>query len=1635
MSKNSTQYTIMVGYEIDKTSTQDRKFRKPLEDVEKTLRKTPIKVPFAIDENARKTALANFKRFADELGVSVKDLNKLKLGEFGLGKTKDGMQKLITITGQFEDQFGRVQDATAQFNLSTGKMGKVLTSSWSESYFSVQKYDEKMSDITTSMNNITDHILPKFKMDADQRNRAVQATEKLKQVQLQYNAAVANNASEKKMKELVHEAGRAKKALQDVSTEARLGGKWAMNFNEKIKQALSGFANWILVTTLFMQTIRAIKAGIQAVKELDTALVELAKVSNATGQELDFAVKKSNEVGASVARTTVEVVNATAEFARMGFSVRESLDLAEQAAILANVADGIGDIGDASSAIISTLKAFRMEASESGDILDKINEVANNYAVTGGDLAGALQRVSATLAAQNNTIDESIALFTAGNEILQDYARTSTGIRTLSLRLTGVDEDNEKIEGLTDSLQKYFDEYKTGVVLMDENTRTFRSTHAILTDLSKTWDNLTERQRRHLTELIAGKRQSDVLHSLLRNQDTLTKALTTSQESYGSALRENAIYMESVEAKLKQMTQAFETLWQNTVSSSTIKNVVDLGTAMLKLVDTIGLLNTVIMTSVIVMRLRKAELLMSLPIYSATNKAIQKMTMMMFQNVAAGKAVNAVLSTMVPIALVGIVLLVANGIKYLADETERATSNFVELKDELDGLQSEYQNIFGKMLEGEQELTAEEKRRLVYLQSVMDAKTKSVKLAEQEAASLRLYGSEFDKLVRNIGNLAFGDNAYTSPASGQIEELDKAIARLGDPMSKSADELAKHEVKISELIFSIIDDHESLGKEIPPHVQEMIDKVSNIFGVYYQNLDAVAQKLEEKTEQIKNLAQIDVSTSSEMANIYRVSLEQLAKETGMTVQALDGYVKIIKEAEAETRAVEEATEEAYWTQEEMTKRIEDGHGAVQGYMSEMENLSSVYDTITKKEKISIQQQMELIEKYPLHASGIININESTESGIKLTETLFEVEKLKMIASLEGLQAEYQAKQDMIDINKDLLEQSKESVVYGFALKDAYTKDYIDTEKAIAGLSVAINKVKGLTIGDFAPSGSSGDSKASSTKETVNALKEYFYTLENIRKLEEELALVEAREAVNADVETGTGYEYEKKIELYRGLQTQLSVLNEAIRKDIRSMGVELDGVNSKLKQGNLSESKRIELQNRQIELIEGIADKEGMAAKNSAQWWSYKGLINKEMTTYEGVLDSINEKERALMEEREAHNETMKKEAQNLTSNYLSYLNFLANEQKEILNEQKEAIDNKYNALIEGQDALIESKQAEIDNTKELLEEEKKLLAIRKLREELENIKKERNVRLLTGEGWQWVADPRKLRETQDKVTEAVEDHNQWILEKEQQQYIDHLEAQKKHYEQKRENEKAAIDESIKAIDDYLSEQNKQWQLTYDFQTTTFKQLSEQLSALGIDYTAEMGIAVSAVEGLINAMGKLNSVSASSPVGTALGGFTDAGTATSKAKKDGVSATLAEMKANSMAWHTAPTPEIKKLYEEANEKKGESLGLTKKSDGSWYDSSGMKAFAQGGVIDYTGTAMFHGTTTKPELVLNNQQAGFLHRLLADGAKSFSNLGKNKSAVLSGGNNINIGEIKLPNVTDAKSFVRDLRVIARTGIKG
>ena len=360
------------------------------------------------------------------------------------------------------------------------------------------------------------------------------------------------------------------------------------------------------------------KEGFNVVRELNTALTEMRKVSDETVQSLKDYQATTFDTADAVGTTAKQIQNSTADWMRLGESMNQAAESAKDANVLLNVSEFEG-IDEATESLVSMSQAYK--DLDKMDIIDVLNNIGNNYSISTDGLATALKDSASALVTANNDLNEAVSLTTAGNAITQDPSKVGAGLRTISLRLVGTEEAkqelsdlSEETDGMITTVSKLRDTIMDatkaassdgkGFDILDSNGN-YKSTYEIMQGLADLYDNIVKKDKELgtnnlnlLLETIAGKNRANIAASILQNGDMLRSVYEDAQNSEGSAEKELNSYLDSIDGKMAQLENRAQEFWFKVIDSETIKNGIDLLSTLLKcttdFVDTVGLLPTIL---------------------------------------------------------------------------------------------------------------------------------------------------------------------------------------------------------------------------------------------------------------------------------------------------------------------------------------------------------------------------------------------------------------------------------------------------------------------------------------------------------------------------------------------------------------------------------------------------------------------------------------------------------------------------------------------------------------------------------------------------------------------------------------------------------------------------------------------------------------------------------------------------------------------------------------------------------------------------------------------------------------------------------------------------------------------------------
>lgn len=381
--------------------------------------------------------------------------------------------------------------------------------------------------------------------------------------------------------------------VSQVGNEFNLASQRAQEFANLKSQVLSFFT----ITGAIQLFRRAIDSAFETVKELDEAMTEIAVVSDFSvgdmWKQLPRFTEQANQLGKSIR----DVYSATTLYVQQGLDLDNSLKLANETLKMAAVA-GM-DAADATDAMTSALRGFNMELNETS--AQKVNDVYSELAAISAadtqEISTAMSKVASLAHNVNMEFETTASFLTQGIEATREAPETiGTALKTIIARfaevkslytkgqLSGTDEEGEVID-----VNKVQTALRSAGISMNAFLKGEEGLDQVLLRLSSRWDDLDVLTQRYIATMASGSRQQSRFIAMMDNYAKTTEFVNSAYNSAGSGQRQFEKTLESLEAKLTKLKNAWDEFAMGLTNNVIIKGAVDtltvLLTAVNKLID------------------------------------------------------------------------------------------------------------------------------------------------------------------------------------------------------------------------------------------------------------------------------------------------------------------------------------------------------------------------------------------------------------------------------------------------------------------------------------------------------------------------------------------------------------------------------------------------------------------------------------------------------------------------------------------------------------------------------------------------------------------------------------------------------------------------------------------------------------------------------------------------------------------------------------------------------------------------------------------------------------------------------------------------------------------------------------------
>lgn len=390
----------------------------------------------------------------------------------------------------------------------------------------------------------------------------------------------------------------------------------ATNYHGSIKDIIVGFAKFQLSAMLVMKPLQMIRSALSSINETlvetENAVVSISRVldENVSNGEISSEIYR---IAQSLGQTFDVVQEIAQNFAKAGLDWQDSLKATEAAVLALNVAELTAE--ESSEGLIAIMQQFGYEAEALTYVIDVLNKTADKSAVNTQELLVALEKTGSYAKASNLTLEQTVALITAISEATAASGQNIGNALKSLFAYSSKDSALDVFAALSTDSAKVVEEYRRGAAsILDVWRQLSEEINNLTADQGKKLDEyfaseegsaLEEALGGDLAEIqdsikgvydSAGVYRKNYFIALLGNMEEVDDVLNNLDDVAGYTMTEQEKYMETYTAKVN----ALKSQWQALVNDEQgilgfKKALVDIGSAVLTVIDTFGGLNTVLL--------------------------------------------------------------------------------------------------------------------------------------------------------------------------------------------------------------------------------------------------------------------------------------------------------------------------------------------------------------------------------------------------------------------------------------------------------------------------------------------------------------------------------------------------------------------------------------------------------------------------------------------------------------------------------------------------------------------------------------------------------------------------------------------------------------------------------------------------------------------------------------------------------------------------------------------------------------------------------------------------------------------------------------------------------------------------------
>lgn len=461
---------------------------------------------------------------------------------------------------------------------------------------------EKVKKISKDVSNYK--IKQTIKENTQRRIEEIKTANEIQRINAKKNAEMIRDQAQKQ--DAIDLANK-KIEINALKHQEKMEEIYARQFKstETLGDKIANYAKTYLIYQGFNALKSEAKELVNEMVNVESQMVQIDRVLNDSSLNIDDYRDKLINLAYEYGNSFENVADITLRLAQAGYDADVALALTEKTLLALNTAElNATQATDDMVAVMAQWGLITNDATKDaeayGDIIDKINIAADNFPTTSEDIMNALKRTSSAFNIAGADIDETIALIVAAEKASQRGGKAiGTALSNISQQL----KETSRIDIAEDLGISFF---------TDETKSEYKDLTTILSELSNKMQQLKDEGKESSVEMqqllsVFTVFRRNIGSSLLGEMDGEDSTyqqvldLLDSQERYGYSLRENAKYMNTVEAAQAQLNATIlelkTSVWEGGVEDvyrSMLLMAGDVAESLKILIDNFGAIPTAI---------------------------------------------------------------------------------------------------------------------------------------------------------------------------------------------------------------------------------------------------------------------------------------------------------------------------------------------------------------------------------------------------------------------------------------------------------------------------------------------------------------------------------------------------------------------------------------------------------------------------------------------------------------------------------------------------------------------------------------------------------------------------------------------------------------------------------------------------------------------------------------------------------------------------------------------------------------------------------------------------------------------------------------------------------------------------------